>query len=1095
MKAKCCITFIVLASMLGWVAVTVSAANGAGDGKSRGAGGSIQSHSGMSIHHARQGDAASEFKVANIVILNNTGLPDSDIYFNLINTVRGDEIGNPAQYCPPQGDWDNLFQWYGGTVGGTNATQIVRNGNTNTTPVTTLSYNVTDPTALYGGWSGVSLKQMRGSVLSNASSNGNPPTSSSPWWGDQTYSSLNLNNYPTTDTTVKGQFPTISMGLLGACTFGKPKFAGRIAISAKAPYTGDLFDRTKISPPYLLIEGSIFPTDNNPAQYATNASNLDLSFVEQISIAADMELWAKDPTDNTFKPYKTGWLAGTSLTTLPNTMDLFSASLEIQKVKYQSVYDLCYAFTKKMVPDTEFKNPYTSFLADLIKGTTASLNNSTTAHPVVKVAGVNIKIGSDSTVLEFGDCTYGYQHDYDFSTYFVDMSLPASSTNWAKILNWYKTDSTTPVVATPSDPTPYFSTNSTGDDITNNHYMLMLGTFLPGSDCSLSPFPLKLCPGAGGGPLSIQLNQKNTITICDATDAGQCNNTAIQTLGLGAPNPINGIFGNTNTLNGPLGINFYVTDPAYILNEFDLSVGKTTAGTGTLEVDLVNVNGSTSTNLVRVSIDLSVTPNEGSASAVMKAAVDCGCCTTCTACPDLYDTGFNPTSGWPLQINWKDGTCKYNGTPLLTTAYAFSYWDAATSNWVQTTNSNASYIAACTLNQYTIAAPTSYKLNIQGDNLTVALTNGAPVPTAGSPIAAGTASIKPGSDDNYTNGNNSNNYISEHNNAFLLNQITLAPAKNATSFLHLLAVSETDLLATKGLAGNNPNYRFLRWNTDNTPPSWEEAFGTGDAAGWPTTTTGTTGLCPPSAGVLTFGPPQSGLNSPVTTQNLLNNISGRVEGDICAAFSYGMVNSTKTGNDFNSSTFAWPANSFPPKSTAIGALTTQQYFQLIGIQPSNDGTLPVGKNLTDSTKTYLTYDPYVDLGVNHALSNCYFSGFGDRFGSFGGFFNPNPTFLMDSSDSTVPTDTLRLGNVPGTDPISNNTVIVITLHKIHTETAWDTIDSDLDNDFDTDSTDLSLMLLAMSVYPPAPETGSEDLNKDGVLDNTDLGLVFLHFGD
>ena len=44
MKAKCFITFIVLASMLGWVAVTVSEANGAGDGKSRGSGGvAIQS--------------------------------------------------------------------------------------------------------------------------------------------------------------------------------------------------------------------------------------------------------------------------------------------------------------------------------------------------------------------------------------------------------------------------------------------------------------------------------------------------------------------------------------------------------------------------------------------------------------------------------------------------------------------------------------------------------------------------------------------------------------------------------------------------------------------------------------------------------------------------------------------------------------------------------------------------------------------------------------------------------------------------------------------------------------------------------------------
>ncbi len=57
-----------------------------------------------------------------------------------------------------------------------------------------------------------------------------------------------------------------------------------------------------------------------------------------------------------------------------------------------------------------------------------------------------------------------------------------------------------------------------------------------------------------------------------------------------------------------------------------------------------------------------------------------------------------------------------------------------------------------------------------------------------------------------------------------------------------------------------------------------------------------------------------------------------------------------------------------------------------------------------------------------------------------------------------------------------------------------TIDSDLGNDFDTDSTDLSQMLLAFGVYPPASEPGPEDLNKDGVLDNTDLGLVLLHFG-
>jgi len=71
MKAKCFITFIVLTSMLGWVAVTVSAANGAGDGKSRGSGGSncfqLQSHSGMSSHQARQADSTSPIiKVYNM---------------------------------------------------------------------------------------------------------------------------------------------------------------------------------------------------------------------------------------------------------------------------------------------------------------------------------------------------------------------------------------------------------------------------------------------------------------------------------------------------------------------------------------------------------------------------------------------------------------------------------------------------------------------------------------------------------------------------------------------------------------------------------------------------------------------------------------------------------------------------------------------------------------------------------------------------------------------------------------------------------------------------------------------------------------------
>jgi len=1019
----------------------------------------------------------TDLKVANIVILNNTGLPDKDIYFNLINTT-------PSKFeptCPPPGDWDKLFQWYGGTVSGTAATQIVLNQ----PHATTLSYNVPDPTAPDGGWSGVSLADMRGSVLSNASCIVNPPTSSNQWWDDQTYSSLKLNNYPTTDTTVKGQFPTISMGLFGACS-GDNLNAGRIAISAFIKYPGDNFDPNAgippdpnpAVPPYLLIEGMIFPTDNGTS-YHSKASNFDLSFVDQISIAANMELWTLNSTSG-FSPVSNGWFDGNSLTTeADSTYEIFAnapTNQGFQTITYKGNdakdYPLNYAFTHMMVAPASFKNPYSDFLAALITDTTTSLASST-PHPVLRVAGGNAKLG-DVPLQEFGDCSYGLQLGYNFSTYFVDMSPPSSSqANWTKILNWYQTDSNTTLTSQPSDPTQYISSDG------NTEHMLMLGTFLSGSDCSLSPFPLTVNNGLGGGPLSIQLSSLNNITICDASTSGQCGG-AIQTLGL-PTGPIGGIFGNTNTLSGPLGINFYVNQPDYILKEFDLSVGKTIAGqVGTLEVDLVNA--STSTNLVRVSITLPVTTNEGSASSVVTA-------------PNTYSSGFATAgaTGWPLQIDWESCTCKYNGTQLSTTASAFSYWDIPTSNWVPTTNLNASYIAACTLTQSTTA--TAYKLNIKGDNLTVALTQGAPVPNpVGSAIGSGT---QPGNNDRYTNGNTSSGEISSTSNGLLLNQITLALAKNATSFLHLLAVTKGDLLKVTGLAGNNPQYRLLRWNTNKSPAIWEEAFGTGSAnastAYWPACTTecgNGAALCSPTTLTHTVGSPNIPKSSEPapTTSGILNNISSKCLGDVSVAFSFGMVNSPKLGSDFT--TTAWPAAPFPPNSTAIGALTTQEYFQLIGSQTANDGSLPVGKNLTDSTNIFLTYDPYVDLGFNKALSNCYFSGFSDRCSSYGGLFNVNPTFLMDFNDST--SGKLRLGNVPGIEP-TNNTVIVITLHPILRPTTTDTIDSDLDNDFDTDSVDMSLMLLAFGECPPAPQTCPEDLNKDGVVDNADFGLLLINF--
>ena len=96
-------------------------------------------------------------------------------------------------------------------------------------------------------------------------------------------------------------------------------------------------------------------------------------------------------------------------------------------------------------------------------------------------------------------------------------------------------------------------------------------------------------------------------------------------------------------------------------------------------------------------------------------------------------------------------------------------------------------------------------------------------------------------------------------------------------------------------------------------------------------------------------------------------------------------------------------------------------------------------------------------------------------------------------DLTTPTpNKLSLGNVPGT--ITNKTVIVITLHPIPTHPTITTIMHDVNQSGSTDSEDLSLVLLAIGVCPPAPQTCPEDLNKDGVVDNTDVGLVLLHFG-
>ena len=155
------------------------------------------------------------------------------------------------------------------------------------------------------------------------------------------------------------------------------------------------------------------------------------------------------------------------------------------------------------------------------------------------------------------------------------------------------------------------------------------------------------------------------------------------------------------------------------------------------------------------------------------------------------------------------------------------------------------------------------------------------------------------------------------------------------------------------------------------------------------------------------------------------------------------------------------------------------------LQPSNNGTLPVGANLNNDSNM-IRYDPYNDVGMNQLKSNGYFFGFTDR---IGGLFNPNPTFNMDSGTDVK----AKLGFVPGS-LLPTQPVIVITLHPIDQVPSTMTIMHDVNQSGSTDSVDLSLVLLAIGVCPPAPETCPEDLNKDGVVDNTDVGLVLLHFG-
>ena len=1054
MKAKWFITFIVLASMLGWVAVTVPAANGAGDGKSRGSGGSggvqLQSHSGMSIHHARLGDPASDFKVANIVILNNTGLPDSEVYFAIRNTI---DVPNTETNCEP--DMTSLFQWYGGTDS-VHPTQI------------TNDYYTKD--SYYHQY--MSLQDMRGYVASQATSSTSTVQNFHADWQNATYSLL-CKNYPSSDPAppIAGQFPTISLGLWGACTLDATmkQFAGRMMITTAKPTPTDVANGFREPPPsssyspFLLIEGSINPTDKGTYpigsdQYPVNASNFDLSYVDQFSMGANMELWGLN--NSAYGPLPSNsYHTGEGLKMSENCSSIFYQNKSILTTKSSSLSGANNYISWSLSPfnpanDTPQLKPFIDYL---INETTTS----TARVPVLKVAsypGFNFAGSAGFTDPAFQENSYTTTKEYNFASYFV--KVDSDGKWWTTIKNQFNADTglldtlptTPPTLITPTDDT-------------SGEWMIMVGRMSNGANTqklvntNTSPnqpgFSYPTLTNSGTGPVSVQFD--SYISMNMTREGGIACVPVVQTNGLATcpssgtclcdparPSMFNTLYGTgpdcniSTSTSESLGINFGMQVEEFTLSKFDLAAGLTTStSSGTLDVILVRVNTNKSeTNLNKLTLTLPYSEDVGLASNVQGQT-------------SLF-------RNMPLTINWQTGKCTFNTTSLDTKCYLpdnAGGWTLISTpvpqEWITNLNLSAN------------SANSGYRLYLSGMNMTVALSNGNPTGAAGSVIVP------------FVTGPDNNNYYSTEltdltcsGNKWLACTITAVPAESAaTTDLHVLAVPKYNLISySNGILGNNPSYEFLRYNTQTSV--WDTSTSTDTDNPW-------------------YG----GISKAI-----VNDVSGRIAGDAMALFSFGVVNSTSLGNQFPN--INWPDPPFPDKSTAIGALTSGQYFNLMSKQdPTNPNiVLPAGKNLATTPNippnNILSYDSYFDVGFNQCHSNNYFTGLGDR---FGGSINPNPGFSMDVQTGGSSGSAL-LGFVPGS-PLAQQPVIVITLHPIHRETTWDTIDSDLDNDFDTDSTDLSLMLLAMSVYPPAPETGSEDLNKDGVLDNTDLGLVFLHFGD
>ena len=1047
--------------------------------------------------------ASTQPKVASIVILNNTGLPDSEIFIKLNNTV-----GATDTTCYQlQLDMNAMFQWYGGTANKP-AVQIMNDH-------------------YLQNWAGtaISLADMRGLVASNATAASPTPTNSNTYWSTQKYAELVPNN-PDVLNVPDGQFPTISLGLWGAqseiLTTTTPsttcKYPGQMAIyvSENANTTFIAYKNTTCGAyqPYVLLEGSIFPSDqadttaitfsytgpsdaynsdnndkqvNVPKIFPKNASNFDLSYVDQFSMGANFELWGLKGNSAYKVMPATAYQSGQALQ-MPKTCfsSFVSNKPSLAQFDYSELSHNFYNFPAQQYsgePCTP-PNTYTDWINELV-----GLSQTQPNAPVLKVKSYptpnnpsNYYVGG-GVFYAFNDPPYGQALEYNFAAYFVDLNVNGVG-GWQTILNNYKSD-TGDSVALPAGLAP-----PTGLDL-KKRYMLMLGKFSNGSkeqslvnksnDPPPSGYNYPVSTGPGSGPVSVQfdkssdilMNMTGVITITCTPD--------IQTTGVPGPsNPppttcdceLGSMFTikctkdttNCNIVtsesNGLLGINFSMLQDNFTLKEFDLAAGLTANAAadadGTLQVSLVQVgpnNGLTLLNKIVLTLPKN-TLNVGLARDVIGT-----------------DAKFG---SMPLSINWQNGTCTFNKSPLNNTKFYLPNtsgggWsatpiDSSSADWkTWQTNLNLKHFSS---------DQNGYRIFLKGDNMTVALSS---ANLTGSNLAPVIVPYIP----NLQDPNNFNKYFIYKagvgtdlhnlcctNNKDLACTITVAPTANATTTdLHLLAVAidgTTDNLNTF-IANSNPKYRFFRYETS----AWTEATkaSTDPTNPWP--------ISPNTSGI--------------TTTGIVNDVTGRIAGDAVTAFTFGIVNSQKLGSAFN---LTWPtapdATNFPAQSTTkIGDLTTCQYFYLMKLQPSNNGTLPVGANLNNDLSK-IRYDPYNDVGMNKLSSNGYFFGFTDR---IGGLFNPNPTFNMDSGTDVQ----AKLGFVPGslspTQP-----VIVITLHPIDQVPSTMTIMHDVNQSGSTDSEDLSLVLLAIGVCPPAPQTCPEDLNKDGVVDNTDVGLVLLHFG-